>query len=290
VVADFMIVTLTFHSAFRVGTGDADGTAHATVDRDDPVPASSLKGLMRASAERLLPYRPEVVAAVFGTPRRPCPWHWSPARFDRPPETYGPETYRQETYGRETYGRETYGQEWEADQGRDPQAQDPGPAPDVTPPVTRRARVGLDPATGTALGDHLVIAEEMSAATARFTVTRVGPLPLAPDGRPWLGLTEEDHLAVLACAAAGMHELGAGRRRGLGWVSCETAGPRLDDALLARFDRLATLPDDAPADGAPVDGAPVSAALVDDAPSNGRDTTGRASGSAPDTTPAEGAR
>ncbi|GGZ83507.1 hypothetical protein GCM10010389_21700 [Streptomyces echinoruber] len=286
-----MIVTLTFHSAFRVGTGDADGTAHATVDRDDPVPASSLKGLMRASAERLLPYRPEVVAAVFGAPRRPCPWHWSPARFDRSPETYGPETYRQEACGRQTYG-----QEREADQGRDPQAQDPGPDPDVTPPVTRRARVGLDPATGTALGDHLVIAEEMSAATARFTVTRVGPLPLAPDGRPWLGLTEEDHFAVLACAAAGVHELGAGRRRGLGWVSCETAEPRLDDALLARFDRLATaLPDDAPADGAPMDGAPMDGtpaggAPVDDAPSNGRDTTGRASDSAPDTTPAEGAR
>lgn len=67
-----MIVTLAFHSAFRIGTGNADGTAHATIDRDTPVPASSLKGLMRASADRLLPYRPEVVDAVFGTPGAPA--------------------------------------------------------------------------------------------------------------------------------------------------------------------------------------------------------------------------
>lgn len=220
-----MIVTLTFHSAFRVGTGDADGTAHATIDRDEPVPASSLKGLMRASAERLLPYRPEVVEAVFGTPRRPSPWHWSPARFDRPPDAF-----REARGG----GRDRDPRE----QGR-PQEQGLGPDLDSTPPVTLRARVSLDPDTGTARHDHLVIAEEMSAATARFTVTRIGPLPLETDGEPWLGLGEEDHLAVLACAAAGVHELGAGRRRGLGWVSCEPAGPQLDDALLARFDRLA---------------------------------------------------
>ncbi|WP_329543353.1 hypothetical protein OG548_45885 [Streptomyces sp. NBC_01356] len=238
-----MIVTLAFHSAFRIGTGNADGTAHATIDRDTPVPASSLKGLMRASADRLLPYRPEVVDAVFGTPRRPCPWHWSPARFDPPP---GLPTDQKHTERRIN-------------------SADPEPGPDAeretdfTPPVALRARVRLDPATGTALDDHLVIAEEMSATAARFTVTRTGPLPLERDGRPLLGLSEQDHLAVLACAAAGLHELGAGRRRGLGWVSCHTAQPHLDDALLARFDRLAAPPDQLPSQSAATGQAPTPA-------------------------------
>ncbi|WP_159032977.1 RAMP superfamily CRISPR-associated protein [Streptomyces fodineus] len=222
-----MIITLTFHSAFRVGTGNADGTAHATIDRDTPVPASSLKGLMRASAERLLPYRPEVVDAVFGTPRRPCPWHWSPARFAPPPGPWDP----------------THPQDQRRPRGAGPEPEAETDA-DLTPPVALRARVKIDPATGTALGDHLVFAEEMSAATARFTVTRTGPLPLDRDGRPLSGLAEQDHLAVLACAAAGLHELGAGRRRGLGWVSCQTDQPALDGTLLARFDQLAAVPAD----------------------------------------------
>jgi hypothetical protein len=226
-----MIVTLAFHSAFRIGTGTADGTAHATIDRDTPVPSSSLKGLMRASADRLLPYRPEVVDAVFGTPRRPCPWHWSPARFDPPP-----------------------GLATDPEPGSDAERE-----ADFTPPVALRARVSLDPATGTALDNHLVIAEEMSAATARFTVTRTGPLPLTRDGQPLSGLSEQDHLAVLACAAAGLHELGAGRRRGLGWVSCHTAQPRLDDALLARFDRLAAPPEPPPGQPAAPGQAPTPA-------------------------------
>lgn len=238
-----MMVTLTFHSAFRVGTGDADGTAHATIDRDDPVPASSLKGLMRASAERLLPYRPEIVEAVFGTPRRPSPWHWSPAQFDGPPDAFPEDREGGKNRDPREQGRDPQDQSRAPqEQSRGPQEQGLGPDPDFTPPVTLRARVSLDPDTGTARHAHLVIAEEMSAATARFTVTRIGPLPLGPDGGLWLGLAEEDHLAVLACAAAGVHELGAGRRRGLGWVSCETAGPQLDDALLARFDRLAAPP------------------------------------------------
>ncbi|TDC19423.1 hypothetical protein E1265_23915 [Streptomyces sp. 8K308] len=65
---------------------------------------------------------------------------------------------------------------------------------------------------------------------ARFAVERVDAL------RP--GLSEEQHLAVLACAAAGVHELGAGRSRGLGWVTCTTEDPAVDESVLAVLEAL----------------------------------------------------
>lgn len=181
-----MIVTIHFHGPFRIGTGAAHDGLGATVDREDLLPATSLKGLMRASAKRLLPDRPGVITAIFGEARRPSPWHWGPAEFaGGPPE-----------------------------------------------PAARRARVELDPRTGTARPQHLVISEEVTApaGTASFSIERFGALPA--------GLSEDTHLAVLACAAAGVHELGAGRSRGLGWISCTTAAPAVDDHVLEVLERL----------------------------------------------------
>lgn len=178
-----MRVRIDFHSPFRVGTGRARPGAHTTVDRLDPLPATSLKGVMRASARLLLPHRTDLVDAVFGTPRGPSPWHWSGAEF----------------------------------------------LDDDQPPVLVRARVSLDPTTGAAHSGHLLFAEEMWARTAAFTVTRTGALGEQD---------ERTHLTVLACAAAGVHALGAGRRRGLGWVTCTPEDPAMDEDLLDRFETL----------------------------------------------------
>src|SRR5690606_18928866 len=77
---------------------------------------------------------------------------------------------------------------------------------------------------------HLLTADEVWAREARFTVTRTGPAP----GEE----VERDQLTVLACAAAGVHFVGAERRRGLGWVTFTPLVPGLDEELLARFEAL----------------------------------------------------
>ncbi|WP_411574812.1 RAMP superfamily CRISPR-associated protein [Streptomyces fradiae] len=179
-----MRVTMTFHGPFRVSTGVARPGIDAAVDRRDLLPASSLKGLMRDSAERLLPGLPDLVEHVFGGPWKPTAWAWSSARF-------------------------------------------PG-----EPSVKTRARVSLDEETGAAKRDHLLYGEEVWARTAEFEVTRHALLPQSP-------LSEDDHLAVLACAAAGVHSIGSDRRRGLGWVECTTAEPVMDVDLVDRFRALA---------------------------------------------------
>ncbi|MEU1591767.1 RAMP superfamily CRISPR-associated protein [Streptomyces sp. NPDC005708] len=173
-----------FHGPFRVATGVARPGIDAAVDRNDLLPASSLKGLMRDSAEKLLPGLPDLVEHVFGGPRKPTAWAWSSARFPDQPE------------------------------------------------VRMRARVSLDEETGAAKRDHLLFGEEVWARTAEFEVTRHARLPESP-------LSEDDHLTVLACAAAGVHSVGSDRRRGLGWVQCTTGDPVVDAALVDRFRALA---------------------------------------------------
>jgi hypothetical protein len=77
--------------------------------------------------------------------------------------------------------------------------------------VSRRHRVTIDPGTHSARKDHLVLGEQAWTPAARFEVSRMGLLDPA-------ALPEADHVLVLRCAAAGVHGLGAWRRRGLGWV------------------------------------------------------------------------
>jgi hypothetical protein len=76
----------------------------------------------------------------------------------------------------------------------------------------RRHRVRIDPGKHSAAKDHLVLGEYAWAETARFTIARVG-IP-----HPAHRLHDDDHATILRCAAAGVHGLGAWRRRGLGWV------------------------------------------------------------------------
>lgn len=77
--------TVTFHGPFHVGTGSAEGGLDRPVDRSNLLPASSLKGLMRAEAAEVLGVRPDLVSAIFGREGRAGSWWWGDARF--PPNT-----------------------------------------------------------------------------------------------------------------------------------------------------------------------------------------------------------
>ena len=75
---------IVFHGPFRVATGRATGRgADAGIDRSQPLPAESLKGLMRASARILLGCGREdehpLIGEVFGVEARPSPWGWEAA-------------------------------------------------------------------------------------------------------------------------------------------------------------------------------------------------------------------
>ena len=181
-----MRIEITFHGPFRVETGSARDGIAATVDRDELVPASSVKGVMRASAKALLPSRLELVDDVFGDatengPRRASPWHWSAAVFD------------------------------------------------TEPAYEHRARIAIDPTTGAARPEFFFLGEEVWATAATVDITQHRRLD--PD-------TRDRHLTVLACSAAGVHALGADRRRGLGWVSVRPVDPPLDEAMLAKLEDL----------------------------------------------------
>ncbi|MGH3905068.1 MAG: RAMP superfamily CRISPR-associated protein [Pseudonocardiaceae bacterium] len=76
---DELRFVIDFLSPFRVSTGQAAAGVDATIDTGDPLPATSLKGVLRATAKQLLGETSELVGAVFGTARRPCPWHWGDA-------------------------------------------------------------------------------------------------------------------------------------------------------------------------------------------------------------------
>ncbi|MFD0746644.1 RAMP superfamily CRISPR-associated protein [Phytohabitans flavus] len=79
---------IAFHTPFRVATGRAGEGADATVDRQNPLPASSLKGVMRSAARDVLQVAPDWVDAVYGTAWQPSAWSWSDAapQTDTPPQ------------------------------------------------------------------------------------------------------------------------------------------------------------------------------------------------------------
>jgi hypothetical protein len=73
---------VTFHSPFRVSTGHARAGLDAAVDMDNPLPKTSLKGVMRATAKQLLSEHAGIIDEVFGSARNECPWRWSDAKPD----------------------------------------------------------------------------------------------------------------------------------------------------------------------------------------------------------------
>jgi CRISPR/Cas system CSM-associated protein Csm3 (group 7 of RAMP superfamily) len=72
--------TVTFHSPFRVGAAYGRDGIDVAVDLADPLPADSLKGVMRAAAADLLGGKHLMIREVFGTTAKASPWAWSPAK------------------------------------------------------------------------------------------------------------------------------------------------------------------------------------------------------------------
>ena len=77
--------TVTIHGPFHISAGESGDGADNVVDRDNPLPASSLKGLMRAAAADLLGLPDTLIADVFGAPGPAgSPWRWSDGRVAAP--------------------------------------------------------------------------------------------------------------------------------------------------------------------------------------------------------------
>ncbi|MEV0359413.1 RAMP superfamily CRISPR-associated protein [Nocardia sp. NPDC050697] len=158
---------ITFTAPVRVSSGRARPGVDAAIDMTDPLPATSLKGVMRATTTRLLGPGDPRIDAVFGSPRQPCRWEWSNAT----PDT-----------------------EWA--------------------PAQRTTRIHVRDHVATE--DMLAFTEQTHTPAAKFTVHTEHTLP-----------EETAHIAVLTVAAGATRALGAGRRRGLGWVhiTCESHPP-----------------------------------------------------------------
>jgi CRISPR/Cas system CSM-associated protein Csm3 (group 7 of RAMP superfamily) len=78
-VPDVLDFEITFLSPFRVSTGEAAPGLDATIDPVNALPATSLKGVMRATAAQLLGAEAPIIGEVFGSDQHPCLWHWSNA-------------------------------------------------------------------------------------------------------------------------------------------------------------------------------------------------------------------
>ena len=164
-----------FATPFRVASGYGAPGVDSTVDATDPLPASSLKGVMRATAVDL-GLDLDLIKQVFGSAKRESPWAWSGAV----------------------------------------------PVDSWSAPQTA-SRVQLDE-HHTATHDMLAMAEQIVAGAAEFTVTqrcRCG------DGSVDEQQALDAHRALLSVSGQATRALGAGRRRGLGWVQirCLTDTP-----------------------------------------------------------------
>lgn len=122
------------------------------------------------------------------------------------------------------------------------------------PPVRARARILIDPAMSTAEAGALLIADEVLAARAEFTIEQSG----------WIDPALADsHRAVLIAAARAVTAAGGDRRRGLGWVSVTPAEPAWSsehlDAVIALMEpgdpTDAAVPSASPADSADAGGS-----------------------------------
>lgn len=78
--------TISFHGPFHIARGQAAQGLDRTVDRVVPLPASSIKGLLRAEAREQLGIRSDLVDAIFGNRVLPCPWAFSDAEIAPLPE------------------------------------------------------------------------------------------------------------------------------------------------------------------------------------------------------------
>ncbi|MGW5440572.1 RAMP superfamily CRISPR-associated protein [Nocardia asteroides] len=166
---------IAFAGPMRVSSGRARPGVDAAIDMTDPLPATSLKGVMRATATRLLGATDPRIDELFGSSAQPSPWEWSNAT----PDTA-----------------------WAAPQ--------------------RATRIRIQDHVTTE--DMLAVAEQTHTPTATFTVTTDHVLAAVTS-----------HVAVLSIAAGATRSLGAGRRRGTGWVHITCSSHPPDPELIRMF-------------------------------------------------------
>ena len=65
-----------FHGPLLPTTGHAAAGFDASVDLDEPLTGTALKGLMRASARDLLDVPDDLLTNVYGAEAIASPWHW----------------------------------------------------------------------------------------------------------------------------------------------------------------------------------------------------------------------
>ena len=76
-----MQFTVKFNGPFAVSTGAASVGVDAAVDRAHLLPATAVKGVMRAAAQHLLQLPSTIVEQVFGGRGTTSPWSWSTPEF-----------------------------------------------------------------------------------------------------------------------------------------------------------------------------------------------------------------
>ena len=95
--------------------------------------------------------------------------------------------------------------------------------------VRPRARIRIDPVSGTVADGALFVADEVLAPGAEFTIDRTGWIEPEDAGT---------HETVLLAAARAVTAVGGDRRRGLGWVTVTPVEPPWTPAHLDVVIRL----------------------------------------------------
>ena len=72
--------SIEFHTPFRIASGLAQSSVDSVVSMREPLPAASLKGVMRAAAADVIQADEALVAEVFGSQGKSAAWTWSSAR------------------------------------------------------------------------------------------------------------------------------------------------------------------------------------------------------------------
>lgn len=89
--------------------------------------------------------------------------------------------------------------------------------------IRPRTRIQIDPDTGTVVRGALLVADEVLAARAQFSIERTG----------WIEAGQESaHETILLAAARAVTAVGGARRRGSGWVTVTPVEPQWSAAHL----------------------------------------------------------
>ena len=102
--------------------------------------------------------------------------------------------------------------------------------------IRPRTRIRIDPDTGTVARGALLVADEVLAARAEFSIDRIGWVEAAEEGT---------HETILLAAARSVTAVGGDRRRGSGWVTVTPVEPQWSGAHLRAAAALAGAADPA---------------------------------------------